>query len=68
MVLFCAGGIEYLILSPFSLQRFTNAKSDFVFCTKKSVVQVYRISKLAIFICLYYRRGIYEFLFSAGGL
>ena len=39
MVLFCAGAIEYLILSPFSIQRFTNAKSDFAFCTKKSVVQ-----------------------------
>ena len=39
MVLFCAGGIEYLIFSPFSLQRFTNAKSNFFFCTKKLVVQ-----------------------------
>ena len=48
----CWSFIESLIFSTFSIQIFKNAKSNFGFCTKKLVVQGFRVLHLSLYTTL----------------
>ena len=48
----CWWFIESLIFSTFSIQIFKNAKSNFSFCTKRLVVQGFRVLHLSLYTTL----------------
>ena len=70
-VWFCSLLVVYRVpvfFFTFSIQRFKSANPNFGFCTKKLVVEGFRVLKESLCIYVYYRRtGIGVFLFCTGG-